>query len=373
MMQAKQSKSILIVSPIFPPEIGGPASYVPELASRFSKTDRVTVVTFCSQKPIPAQGFGLVWVPVSGLSILRQLKLLKAILAHASNSQTIYAQGTLTVGLMSLIAARLMGKRLVIKYVGDEVWEVARNQGDSRTLEEYYQIERSGLSLKMHRLVLILASSIIVPSQYLKIFLVQYHQVEAGKIQVVANPVELPRSLTHPGREESKKKLKQAIFVGRLVAWKHVDELINAWSGLTDKNWKLEIVGSGPDKEELEQLTQKLGLSKQIKFHGSLSREKTLTKIKQCQVLILPSDYEGQSHVIIEALQLGIPVIARDIPPNRELVKQNGVLLSQFDGKSLTQAIKSIDTFKIPKGKYIKHHSWDNHLKLLATTLANEK
>ena len=115
---------ILIVTPIFPPEIGGPATYTAELARDLVKRGHsVTVVTF-SRGPVDnIPGVDVVPVSLVGTMLGRQRRLLSTLVHYSQNADIIYSQGGVDVGLGSLITARYRGLTSVVKYVGDLSWE----------------------------------------------------------------------------------------------------------------------------------------------------------------------------------------------------------------------------------------------------------
>lgn len=347
--------NITIVSPIFPPDIGGPASYAPSLASKLAKKDSINIVTFCSQRPQQLSLCDVYWVRLFNNSFFRQIALLLTVLRASWKSNLIYSQGTLTVGLVSALVAKLLNKQFYLKFVGDEVWESSKSD---QTLEDYYRSVTETLQIKLHRWVLSQAS-IITPSKYLKNFLVNTHGVSKSKIQVIYNPVEISAVTTL-------KKPKQIIFVGRLVLWKRVTTLITAMKELKEFDWHLVIVGTGPELNTLQTLTSKLNLDQKISFLGRLSKNDTAKKISESEVLVLLSDYEGQSHVLIESMILGTSVVTRDIEANRELLKNNATYISSLDPIAIAQAIREPQKIsrKIQK-RFSERHSWKKHLELL--------
>ncbi len=101
------------------------------------------------------------------------------------------------------------------------------------------------------------------------------------------------------------------VFIGRLVDWKAVDLLLEAFSAVTAKsNVCLEIIGDGDRRQQLEALTAQLGLSQQVTFSGWLSQEECAVKLENADALVLPSLLECGGAVVLEAMAVGIPVIA---------------------------------------------------------------
>jgi glycosyltransferase involved in cell wall biosynthesis len=111
-------------------------------------------------------------------------------------------------------------------------------------------------------------------------------------------------------------------FVGRLVALKRVEDAVRALRLTEDGGITLQIVGDGPLRRGLERLVETTGLSRRVSFLGF--RDDALPLLARSAALVLPSLTEGISRVSMEAMALGRPVIATDIPGNRELI-ENGV------------------------------------------------
>src|SRR3989344_2402397 len=98
---------ILLVTSIFPPDIGGPATYVATLAEKLLPKHRVAVVTFSGQK-IPDKPFKVYRVSTQGSSLLRQWRLFKATYRLARSTDVIYSQGAVVVGWASLLVGKLL-------------------------------------------------------------------------------------------------------------------------------------------------------------------------------------------------------------------------------------------------------------------------
>lgn len=128
-----------------------------------------------------------------------------------------------------------------------------------------------------------------------------------------------------------------AIFVGRLSKEKGVDILVDAWSKI---NYPLKIVGDGP----LLNLLRRRATTN-ISFDGTLSYQDVLKQVAQSSFLILPSVcYEGCPMTPIEAMALGKPVLASDLGPRSEMVKNglNGFLYPPNDVHALREKIQEL-------------------------------
>jgi glycosyltransferase involved in cell wall biosynthesis len=99
--------------------------------------------------------------------------------------------------------------------------------------------------------------------------------------------------------------------VGRLVDWKAVDLLLEAFKPVaTQTDAVLEIIGDGKLRWELEAQTARLGLTGNVVFAGWLSQEQCAVKMQQADGLVLPSLRECGGAVVLEAMAMGLPVIA---------------------------------------------------------------
>jgi glycosyltransferase involved in cell wall biosynthesis len=163
-----------------------------------------------------------------------------------------------------------------------------------------------------------------------------------GKIiELVENGVDL--SLWHPVNLEQKEPNKrvQFIFVGRLVDWKAVDLLLEAFGPVAAQTSALlEIVGDGVMRQELEELTARLGLVDSVMFIGWLSQEQCAVKLQQADGLVLPSLLECGGAVVLEAMAMGLPVIATNWGGPRDYVDSGcGILIEPASREALVNGL----------------------------------
>ena len=133
-----------------------------------------------------------------------------------------------------------------------------------------------------------------------------------GKIiEVVENGVDLSvwKPKFSPSSEVNVRPVK-FVFVGRLVNWKAVDLLLKAFKHLSVKiPVELEIIGDGKQRSNLKTLARRLNLTS-VNFTGFLSQSQCARKLQSADVMVLPSLYECGGAVVLEAMTMGIPVIA---------------------------------------------------------------
>ena len=133
------------------------------------------------------------------------------------------------------------------------------------------------------------------------------------------------------------------LFVGSLIKRKGLDVLINALTRVRGE-YRLTIVGDGPEKESLNRLVIDNGLESNVVFVGTRPPWSIPSIMASHDLLILPSYSEGRPNVILEAMAAGLPVLATDIDGTRELVchKENGWLFPPGDSKTLAKELTAI-------------------------------
>jgi glycosyltransferase involved in cell wall biosynthesis len=168
--------------------------------------------------------------------------------------------------------------------------------------------------------------------------------VPGDKLTVIPNGVEIPEALP-ADRDRALAEFQippgsRVIgFVGRLARQKRVQDIIWAMQllqQLTDRVYLL-LVGDGPERNDLIGLARHVGCEHLVRFVGY--RADAARLIGLCNVFWLASEFEGMSNSVMEAMAAGVPVVASDIPPNRELVVdgQTGYLVRVGDSVGMAQ------------------------------------
>lgn len=139
---------------------------------------------------------------------------------------------------------------------------------------------------------------------------------------------------------------KKIVNVGRLHKQKNHRLLIKSFSKIANKypDYELHIYGEGPERDNLKHLITELQLENTVKLLGSY--DDVLTRINNSSLFILSSDFEGMPNVLIEAMAIGLPVIATDCPGGgpRELIdnRVNGILTTVNNADELAMNIEEV-------------------------------
>jgi glycosyltransferase involved in cell wall biosynthesis len=133
----------------------------------------------------------------------------------------------------------------------------------------------------------------------------------------------------------------RAVFVGRLAPEKGLDTLLRAWTTVRSSYpaARLTLVGEGPERPALEDLTARLGLGELVDLPGASADPGGY--LRAADLFVLPSREEGMSVALLEAMALGLPLVATSIPGNRRLVQdmKHGRLVPPDDPAALAGAV----------------------------------
>ncbi|HXH27026.1 MAG TPA: glycosyltransferase, partial [Candidatus Acidoferrum sp.] len=148
------------------------------------------------------------------------------------------------------------------------------------------------------------------------------------------------------------------LFVGRLAAQKRVDRLIEALQRCTAPV-ELHIAGDGEERQALKSLVGQCNL-RNVVFHGALGGRALADMYRRCDVLVMPSDREGMSLVMLEAMAAGLPVIGSNVPGLREHLADTGVLVNNPSPETFARAI---DLFYLHRQEAYEAYSRKSHAK----------
>ena len=186
---------------------------------------------------------------------------------------------------------------------------------------------------------------VIVSSRGVRDDLIDRFGGSSKRIQVIGNGIDLLNIRAYrsardnpPGRD----RRFRIITTCRLNAQKDVATLILAIHRLKERgvSASLEIIGDGEERSMLESLTQQLGITDRVLFHGAL--RSPYLKMAEADLFVLSSFFEGFGNVLIEAMALGLPVISTDCPSGpSEIIQhhENGLLVPMQDPEALASAI----------------------------------
>lgn len=169
---------------------------------------------------------------------------------------------------------------------------------------------------------------------------------------------------------KQKKLTKKEIcfgIVSRLSREKKIEDVIQVFSKI-NKNIILKIVGDGPEEKKLKYLTKRLRLEKKIKFLGRHDPDKIKFTMKKFDYFINSSDFEGFPNSVVEALSVGIPVIAKQSHGGiNDMIKNKnyGIIYNNYSELKtiICNIVEKKSSFKLNKKDLFIHLSNFNEVK----------
>lgn len=172
---------------------------------------------------------------------------------------------------------------------------------------------------------------------------IKNHELPGKKVVTIPNGVDLEFFKYQRWPNLAKSDPLRLLFVGRLARQKGLDVLLQALAKLKGRiAFTLRVVGEGKESEQLHSQTQRIGLQENVEFCGH--KTDVVRQYAWCEVLVMPSRFEGMPNVALEALSSGRPVLGCRVGGIEELVKPdiNGWLVPSEDADALAAEIIKI-------------------------------
>jgi glycosyltransferase involved in cell wall biosynthesis len=330
---------VVVVSGIWPPDPGGPASHAPALADFLANRGHTVEVVTTADAPPARRSYPVAWT--TRRSPLRHVRAALLVRSAARRADVVYATSMIR---RAAIGARLARRPLVVKLVSDEVFERATRSGRyAGTLDEFQRVPggpRERFLRATRNAAVRSARHVFCPSAYLRDVALGWG-LEPGRSSVLPNPAPDPPQLPDRAalREELALEGNVLVFAGRLGPQKDVGTLLEALVHVPAVT--LAVAGDGPERAPLERRADDLGLDGRVRFLGSVPRDAVLRLFGAADASVLPSAWENFPHTVVEALAMGCPVIATAVGGVPEVVVdgENGLLVPAGDVQALAGAI----------------------------------
>jgi glycosyltransferase involved in cell wall biosynthesis len=164
-------------------------------------------------------------------------------------------------------------------------------------------------------------------------------RVEPEKHRVVDIGIDL--DFHCPGKQRSLSKIFTIVCVARFKKYqKRQDLLIRALERLKEENIHIAFVGGGPKTDHYKKLVQECSLGNQVTFHGYLTGKNFIDVVRSADLFALPTEFEGRSKALAEAMGMKLPVMASDVQPlNRHIHHNETGFLVENSVEKWAQAI----------------------------------
>lgn len=305
---------IVIATGIYPPDIGGPATYSQLIGREFSKRgNKVVVICYSDkeQRRMNKEQFRVVRILRKHRKSIRHFLYFWNLLKLAWSYDIIYGQGSASSGLPALLVSKILKKKFLFRLGGDNIWEKAIEQEKTwLPLCQYYKsglFKKQGIIFKIFTWVLKSTDLVIFSTKFQRDICLRYAGLRKKKTIIIKNAFPDLRNMTRlPSFSE------QILFAGRLIKVKNLKLLIKIFSEVfseANKNIQLRIIGDGPEKKKLQDLVKELHLEKNIIFENRTSQQESLERIRRCYFVVLPSLTEISPNLVLECIKLNKPIL----------------------------------------------------------------
>ncbi len=336
---------ILIATPLFPPDVGGPATFSKTLAEELPRRGiEASVVSFGSVRTLPP--------------FIRHVVYFFKVLIAGRRVDLIFAQDAVSVGLPAFLGAKLLGKRFFVKLTGDYAWE-QYHMRESNSKEQKaklrqvtpdeFQTIRCDLVTEVRRFVQKFvarkAEKIIVPSNYLKKILTRFWDIPAVKIEVIYNSFRPPIISGNRATLRALFRFSGTLIVsaGRLVPSKGFRGLIEVMPRILKKipDATLLIFGEGPQEAELKEAISRRHLGNHVVLSDYVPQDVLYRYLEAADLFVLNAFHETFSHQVLEAMAVGVPVVTTRVGGTPEILEheKEGLLVHFGMRKELEDAM----------------------------------
>ena len=332
--------NILITVGIFPPDVGGPASFVPKITNHLINMDnKVKIICLADEENLLLEDeLDVFRIKRSTYLPIRWFKTISLIIKHGRKSDILFVNG---LGVEAAIANLYLRKKIVRKIVGDPVWERFYNKKRTSETFDDFQNLKHNLNVRIQKLIrnwsISSSEVVITPSDHLKEFINRTNpKTEVLKINNGIEITEFKRSKT-PLHEFN------ILINSRLVVQKNIHLVIEAMGSIKNLDINLKIIGEGGEFERLEDLITNLKIQNRVKMIGKVENSLISEFLKTSNLFIQASDYEGLPHSILEAINYEVPILSTEVGGCKDLLDNGdrGFIISSPQNKQ--QIAEKID------------------------------
>ena len=246
--------------------------------------------------------------------------------ARKYRASVIHSASNYANALPALFAARRLG--IPFNYEMRGIWELSRitRQPNFKNSSAY------NLGIKLERLVAEHSDQVFVISNELGKFIQKEWGIEADKIKPLPNCINFDEIIS-PNAVEDIEPMT-IVYAGSLIAYEGLDILLDALAILKQqgKTIKLQILGDGEERFNLESKTHTLGLQDSVKFLGRLSQDKVKTIISRCALVCVPRKSYKVCKIIppfklVETMFLGKAVVVPDLKVFKDELKEEALAI----------------------------------------------
>lgn len=327
---------IILVTGIYPPDIGGPATYSHDLAAELvAQGHNVTVLTYTSiyhKTHVQERQWRVIDVE-RGKLIHSWFRMAKALRRHAKDADIVYAFSSVSCGIPILLSC-LRHPKKVLRLGGDFFWERYTDREGMKGLREWYESAHwtAIIGYILKKRLLKSFHHIIFSTEFQKNIYREYYR-KLPPHSVIENALLQGNPVRH-----SKHTPFRLLFMGRFVGFKNLLALVRAMVRLPEA--MLTFTGEGPMSLPMIDLTSELSLNDRVTFISPVNGEKKDQMLHEHDLLIIPSITEISPNVALEARRTGMPVLLTRETGLSPALSQGMILQSLRTPDEIVQAVQ---------------------------------
>lgn len=343
------NKRILIATGIYPPEIGGPAGYVGNLAEKFTNLGiDVCVITYSDEKFYDIDKelkYKLIRIKRIN-KVLNYIRFFIAVLKKLPKYDIVYCFDYFSAGIPSIFASKILHKKSIIRIGGDFMWEnYLSKTKNGITLKNYYLknvYKKDFVRFFIVKLVLKFTNALVFTTKFQKEIFQNPYNLRQEKIYYISNPIILDTTIL-----EKENVNNDILVAGRIIVKNNIENLIKAFSQISQDKYRLVVIGNGYLKEQLINFVKENNI-KNVFLEDGISNKELREKIHSCYAMIFPSYTDISPNTVLDCISMKTPFI---------MTKEHGFdwlkgIIPEFDPENLSdiklsiEKIMNIDTHK---------------------------
>ncbi len=344
---------VILATGIYPPDIGGPATYVRHLAEELvGKGMEVTVITYTRQSSVPKsdEPWNIIRVDASGGPILRWRRYAKVLKEHGSDADVVECFSSVSAGV-PLRMAKLKRPKKLLRLGGDFTWERYTDMGRRRSLRSF-MAKHPRLRFPMERLLKTFDHILFSTRFQEELYELAYSTLAQHSVIENALPNQAPSPQPPPpapagqaqgegGRPHKKHDPLRLLYLGRFVKFKNLDRLLHAVAEIPHVT--LTMVGEGLERESLSALSRTLLLQGRVSIVPPVHGERIEQVFAEHDLLVLPSLTEISPNAALEARASGLPVLLTEENGLSAELRSGMILRPLLTVNDITKAILEVD------------------------------